>query len=122
MTPELADAWEKFSNMIIQEFIYDMWWGALSPDTHFPALVRELLNNAAACLVTRAKEVDLNHATIHIVHSLAVRPFPPAVGAKKPEAAALQTPPILQKRPILCLRISVHDCALLWRICSDLSS
>jgi hypothetical protein len=75
MTPELADAWEKFSNMIIQEFIYDTWWGALSPDTHFPALVRDLLNNAAACLVTRGKDVNLNYATIHIVHSLAVRPL-----------------------------------------------
>jgi hypothetical protein len=75
MTPELADAWEQFSNMIIQDFIYDAWWGVLSPDTHFPSLVRDLLNNAAACLVNRAKEVSINNASIQILDSLAVRPF-----------------------------------------------
>ena len=73
MSRELADAWQHFSNLVTQEFIYDCWWGVLSPDTKFPAHTRMLLNNAFAGLLRRAKMLHLHSCSSHILDSLAVR-------------------------------------------------
>ena len=80
LSPELADAWEHFADMVVQEFVYDAWWGALSPDARFPALVRHALNSAAATLVARATRISVHDASVHILHSLAVRPRPDFCG------------------------------------------
>ncbi|WIA09198.1 hypothetical protein OEZ85_008608 [Tetradesmus obliquus] len=54
----VASAWDKLCNSIIQEFIYDAWFGQLSPDREFPAEVRWQLNHAFGQASRRAKRLD----------------------------------------------------------------
>ena len=41
------------------KFLYDLWWGHISPDTEFPKDVRRVLNSAFGELAMRAQQVDL---------------------------------------------------------------
>ena len=41
------------------QFLYDLWWGHISPDTEFPKDVRRVLNSAFGELAMRAQQVDL---------------------------------------------------------------
>ena len=73
MSSELADAWQQFSSLVTQEFIYDCWWSCLSPDTRFPAHVRAVLNSAFAALLHRGKALSVHTCSTRILDSLAVR-------------------------------------------------
>lgn len=81
MSSELADAWQQFAGLVIQEFIYDCWWSCLSPDTCFPAHVRGVLNGAFAALLKRGKTLNVHTCSTRILDSLAVRAalWPPGV-------------------------------------------
>ena len=41
------------------QFLYDLWWGHISPDTDFPKDVRRVMNGAFGELAMRAQQVDL---------------------------------------------------------------
>ena len=41
------------------QFIYDMWWGLLTPDKDFPRDVRRVLNDAFGELAFRARKTDV---------------------------------------------------------------
>ena len=48
--------WTPLSSM---QFIYDMWWGLLTPDKDFPRDVRRVLNDAFGELAFRARKTDV---------------------------------------------------------------
>jgi PXA domain len=73
ISPELADAWQQLSSLIIQEFIYDTFWGQLSPDAAFPMHTRFLLNDAFAALLLRLKKLRLHDVSCQILGSVSVR-------------------------------------------------
>jgi hypothetical protein len=73
MSSDLAAAWQQLSSLIIQEFIYDTFWGRLSPDTRFPAETRYLLNDAFAALLQRGRRLSTHHVSCHVLDSVAVR-------------------------------------------------
>ncbi|KXZ47595.1 hypothetical protein GPECTOR_34g754 [Gonium pectorale] len=60
-------AWEKLSGGIVQTWIYDVWWGMLSPDRAFPAEVRRLLNAGFGRLAERARGLDVGGALVRDV-------------------------------------------------------
>lgn len=41
------------------QFLYDLWWGHITPDTDFPKDVRRVLNSAFGELAVRAQQADL---------------------------------------------------------------
>ena len=41
------------------QFVYDVWYGQLTPDHDFPAEVRGVLNHAFGELAARARHVDI---------------------------------------------------------------
>ena len=41
------------------QFLYDLWWGHITPDTDFPKEVRRVLNGAFGELAARAQQTDL---------------------------------------------------------------
>lgn len=41
------------------QFLYDLWWGHITPDTDFPKDVRRVLNSAFGELAARAQQTDL---------------------------------------------------------------
>ena len=47
------------SCMCCMQFLYDLWWGHITPDTEFPKDVRRVLNSAFGELAMRAQQVDL---------------------------------------------------------------
>lgn len=55
----IVDAWERVCGSIVQEFIYDLWYGFLTDDREFPAEVRKTLNCAFGELCLRAQKIDL---------------------------------------------------------------
>lgn len=57
--PVVELAWETLCGSILQEFIYDMWWGLLTPDKDFPRDVRRVLNDAFGELAFRARKTDV---------------------------------------------------------------
>ena len=57
--PEVCRAWELLCGSIVQQFIYDTWYSAMTPDKDFPARVRAMLNEAFGRLAQRTKAVDL---------------------------------------------------------------
>ena len=63
-SPAVAAAWEGLAGGIVQEFIYDAWWGGLSPDTAFPASVRAALNSAFGELAIAARGVDVRRVAL----------------------------------------------------------
>jgi hypothetical protein len=69
----IATAWEQFSDLILQHFVYDAFWASLSPDARFPWLTRRLLNNAFARLVSRARRLSAHAVAVAAVAALAVR-------------------------------------------------
>lgn len=69
----VASAWEQFVMLIVQEWVYDAFWGFLSPDTTFPAEIRQLLHDAFGNVAERAHRVDVNAVLGQIVRMLMVR-------------------------------------------------
>lgn len=59
--------------LIVQEWVYDAFWGFLSPDTTFPAEIRQLLHDAFGNVAERAHRVDVNAVLGQIVRMLMVR-------------------------------------------------
>eukprot|EP00798_Chlamydomonas_sp_ICE-L_P027694 gene27694-7336_t len=57
-------AWEKFSNCIIQQWLYDTWWASISPDKEFPAEIRRLLNTSFGEICARAQNLDYRELLI----------------------------------------------------------
>jgi hypothetical protein len=51
----VAAAWERLCGAVVQEFVYDSWYAAVTPDTEFPAEVRRLLNAAFGEVARRAR-------------------------------------------------------------------
>lgn len=56
------------------QFVYDMWYAALTPDREFPRDIRRVLNTAFGELAARARKADLKgmllrwkrpHVTLH---------------------------------------------------------
>lgn len=43
----------------LPQFIYDTWYGSLTPDKEFPRDVRRVLNTAFGELAGRARKTDL---------------------------------------------------------------
>lgn len=43
----------------VVQFLYDLWWGHITPDTDFPKDVRRVLNAAFGELAVRAQQADL---------------------------------------------------------------
>ncbi len=43
----------------VMQFLYDLWWGHITPDTDFPKDVRRVLNSAFGELAVRAQQADL---------------------------------------------------------------
>ena len=43
----------------LSQFVYDIWWGQLTPNHEFPAQVRRILNHAFGELAARARRIDL---------------------------------------------------------------
>ena len=43
----------------VVQFLYDLWWGHITPDTDFPKDVRRVLNSAFGELAVRAQQADL---------------------------------------------------------------
>ena len=41
------------------QFVYDLWWGHITPDTDFPKDIRRVLNSAFGELAARAQHADL---------------------------------------------------------------
>ena len=41
------------------QFVYDMWYGGLTPDKEFPKELRKVMNTAVGELGERARRVDL---------------------------------------------------------------
>ena len=41
------------------QFVYDMWYGGLTPDREFPREIRRVLNTAFGELAERARKSDL---------------------------------------------------------------
>ncbi|GAB4817940.1 hypothetical protein N2152v2_004986 [Parachlorella kessleri] len=58
-SPVVEHAWEALCSSIVQEFIYDTWYAALTPDKEFPADVRRLLNHVFGQLASRSRRLDL---------------------------------------------------------------
>ena len=50
------------------QFIYDMWYGSLTPDKEFPREVRRVLNTAFGELAARARKTDLKGMLLRLVH------------------------------------------------------
>jgi hypothetical protein len=71
----VATAWEQLVLLIVQEWIYDAFWGFLSPDTTFPAEIRQLLLDVFGDVASRARSVDVNVVLGQLVHMLMVRPL-----------------------------------------------
>lgn len=71
--PELADEWDRFSGVVLQEFIYDAWWGRLSPDLRFVAHTRFVFNDAFAALLQRGRALSPHCVLCHILDSVSVR-------------------------------------------------
>lgn len=46
-------------DFMCMQFMYDLWWGHISPDTDFPKDVRRVLNGAFGELAMRTQQVDL---------------------------------------------------------------
>lgn len=76
MSVQLAEEWQSFSEHVIQEFVYDTFWAALTPDSQFPMLGRSLLNQAFAALLARARQLPLHQCSLEVVNSLVVRSHP----------------------------------------------
>ncbi|KAL6776573.1 CPLD29 [Auxenochlorella protothecoides x Auxenochlorella symbiontica] len=55
----VAHAWHLLCGSIVQEFIYDVWYSAVTPDCEFPAKIRALLNDAFGKLAARSRQADL---------------------------------------------------------------
>mmetsp|Transcript_13710 Transcript_13710/g.41406 ORF Transcript_13710/g.41406 Transcript_13710/m.41406 type:complete len:1265 (+) Transcript_13710:304-4098(+) len=56
--PVVEQAWETLCGSILQEFVYDAWFGCMSPDREFPAEIRRALNCAFGELAVRSRRVD----------------------------------------------------------------
>jgi hypothetical protein len=54
----LIEAWTEFSNMMIQEFVYDACWNYLSPDVSVPRELRQRFNNAFAVILGRCRPLS----------------------------------------------------------------
>ncbi|KAA6429701.1 MAG: phox domain-containing [Trebouxia sp. A1-2] len=69
-SPMVVQAWETLSGSIVQEFLYDLWWGHITPDTDFPKDVRRVLNSAFGELAVRAQHADLKRMLLTDVSQL----------------------------------------------------
>lgn len=69
-SPIVVQAWEALSGSIVQEFLYDLWWGHITPDTDFPKDVRRVLNGAFGELAARAQQTDLKRMLLMDVSEL----------------------------------------------------
>eukprot|EP01025_Chloroclados_australasicus_P048611 TRINITY_DN5514_c0_g1_i1.p1 TRINITY_DN5514_c0_g1~~TRINITY_DN5514_c0_g1_i1.p1 ORF type:complete len:947 (-),score=87.85 TRINITY_DN5514_c0_g1_i1:589-3429(-) len=57
-------AWEALVGSILQEWVYDTWYGVLTPDKEFPAAIRQLLNDLFGQLCERVKRIDIKELLI----------------------------------------------------------
>ena len=50
-----------FDTLVLRllQFVYDLWWGHITPDTDFPKDIRRVLNSAFGELAARAQHADL---------------------------------------------------------------
>lgn len=69
-SPMVVQAWETLSGSIVQEFVYDLWWGHITPDTDFPKDIRRVLNSAFGELAARAQHADLKRMLLTDVSDL----------------------------------------------------
>ena len=106
--PAVIAAWEGISGGIVQEFIYDAWWGGLTPDTAFPASVRAALNSAFGELAAAARGIDVRRVAlvdaVDLVadHLLLFRDARAAVAGSLPggKAAWAALPPAARERAL----------------------
>ena len=58
-SPLVEAAWDAFGGAIVQEFVYDSWWSALTPDADFPRIVRASLNALFGEAAAAARRIDV---------------------------------------------------------------
>ncbi|KAF8410591.1 hypothetical protein HHK36_003123 [Tetracentron sinense] len=58
-SPLVEAAVDEFIKKILQEFVIDLWYSAISPDMEAPELIRELITDVLGEISGRAKEINL---------------------------------------------------------------
>ena len=58
-TPRLFPGLGRAEQSYVVQFVYDTWYGGLTPDREFPREIRRVLNTAFGELAERARKSDL---------------------------------------------------------------